>query len=376
LIIACPECVSPFQVLDDQISALVQIECPTCSFRMILDFAAANDAALREEGMQYAQGFRDEATYRQAVGAEGYATSSVASSASTQAAGPELRAVPEPEPELEPEPQLEPEPEPEPVAHVAEPVGRSTFTPSPTHTPVAPVQPVQPQAEPVRAKPPVRARPTLIAHTAPPPVRTPAELSAAVGPTTPAADHATPAVDQRPEAAIDTHVGPHPRAEVAAPVEARPAQPEAPADEFAVDLDEPEVEPEARAPQPRPRPVEQAEAQPRTPPHSPATPPSTTKPTPDEPELPAIETKPEPPEKVEPTGKKGSALRTAFLMLLLLVLIGAAGLMGWSVIETQDPNPLPMLKDKFGIDLGFGIPAQPEAPQPEADKAGADKSGG
>jgi predicted Zn finger-like uncharacterized protein len=364
LIIACPECTSPFQVVDGQIAALVQVECPTCRFRMILDFAAANDAALREDGMQYAQGFLDEATYRQAVGGESYST------VSSQAVGPELHAVPEPEPELEPEP--------EPVAQVAEPVRRSSFTPAPDPQPVQPVAPVQPQAEPARAKPPVRARPTLIAHTAPPPVRQPAEL---IPQTAPTGSAVGPAFEPQAEAEIDTHVGRAPMAEVAAPVEVpRPAdnaQLEVPADEFSVDLDEPE--PETRTPQPRPRPVEQAE--PRTPPHSPA-PPSTTRPTPDEPEVPAIE--PKPPEQDEQTGTKGSGLRTALLMLMLLILMGAAGLMGWSVIETQDPNPLPMLKDKFGIDLGFGIPAQPDeqpeadqadADGAEADKAGADKAG-
>ena len=51
MIIACPECSSPFQVVDGQIAALVQVECPTCSFRMILDFEAANDASLIEDGM-------------------------------------------------------------------------------------------------------------------------------------------------------------------------------------------------------------------------------------------------------------------------------------------------------------------------------------
>lgn len=356
MIIACPECVSPFQVLDDQIAELVQIECPTCTFRMILDFAAANDASLREAGMQYTQGFRDEATYRQAVGAEGYAAPV------SQPAAAGLRAVPVSEPALEVE--LEPTPEP---------VRRASFTPAPAAAPVQPVQPqpVQPQPEPARGKPPVRARPTLIAHTAPPPVRQPNELTPPTG---------TVAVEPRDEAAIDTHVGPAPHGEVAAPVEVpRPAddaQLEVAGDEFAVDFDEPD-EPEPRTPEPRPRPVEHVDhAEPvRTPPHSPATP-STTKPTPDAAEptdaedLPAIDTKP--PEKVEQPPKKGSALRTAFLMLLLLVLIGAAALMGWSVIETQDPNPLPMLKDKFGIDLGFGIPATPAQPDaPAADTAAA-----
>jgi DNA-directed RNA polymerase subunit RPC12/RpoP len=356
LIIACPECTSPFQVLDDQIAPLLQIECPTCSFRMILDFAAANDAGLRENGMQYAQGFLDEASYRMAVGGEvSYAASEPpAARGEAPAAKPELRAVPEPEPTVEPEPEPEPQTPPAWTPAVAEP------------EPERPA-PVQPQPEPARAKPPVRARPTLIAHTAPPPVRQPAELI-------PPRPEAEPA-----EAAIDTHVGPAPRAEVAAPIEVpRPAddaQLEVPADEFSVDLDEP-VEPEVQVTRPRPQPIEQPiqhdEPQLRTPPHTPATP-STTKPIPDETggedeatEAPEVDSKTPQPEQ---TGKKGGALRTVFLMLLLLVLMGAAGLMGWSVIETQDPNPLPMLKDKFGIDLGFGIP--PEA----ADKAAGDKAG-
>jgi hypothetical protein len=344
LIIACPECTSPFQVLDDQIAPLLQIECPSCRFRMILDFAAANDAGLREEGMQYAQGFRDEATYRQAVGAGevSYATTE------PPAAKPELRAVPEPTVEPEPEPVVE---QPAAEQPAAEPVRRPVFTPAPEPTHAAPVTPAPTptpvQPEPARAKPPVRARPTLIAQTAPPPVRQPAEL---IPP--------RPAEPEAPkEAAIDTHVGPPPVAEVAAPVEVpRPAdeaQLEVPADEFSVELDEPEVEPETR-------PVVRPEPQLRTPPHTPATP-STPKPVPDEATdattdiPPAVEDTP----KDEQTGKRGGALRTVFLMFLLLLLMGAAGLMGWSVIETQNPNPLPMLKDKFGIDLGFGIPAQP-----------------
>jgi hypothetical protein len=376
LIIACPECTSPFQVLDGQIAALLQIECPSCTFRMILDFEAANDASLREEGMGYAQGFRDEAAYRQAVGAG--EISHAPSEAPRAAAKPELRAVPTPEPT--------PEPEPAPVADRPEPVRRPVSTPAPTPTPVQPQpvqpqpvqpqpvqpQPVEPQAvpKPQPSKPPVRARPTLIAHTAPPPVRP--EL--------------TPPPQQQPvqpqtEAAVDTHVGPPPTAEVAAPVEVSPpaddAQLEVAADEFSVELDdEPEV-----VPAQRPRPVVEAEPPVRTPPHSPSPTPSVTKPAPEEaitpPDVPIVP-KPEEAETKETGKRKGGALRTVFLMLLLLILMGAAGLMGWSVIETQDPNPLPMLKEKFGIDLGFGIPAQPdaaeaggEAAEPAADKAAA-----
>jgi len=48
VIIACPECTKPFEVEDSEIAPLVQIECPHCVFRMILDFEAANDASLIE----------------------------------------------------------------------------------------------------------------------------------------------------------------------------------------------------------------------------------------------------------------------------------------------------------------------------------------
>ena len=54
MIIACPDCESPFELRDENIAALVQLECPSCSFRMILDFAAANDASLVEDGMKMA----------------------------------------------------------------------------------------------------------------------------------------------------------------------------------------------------------------------------------------------------------------------------------------------------------------------------------
>jgi hypothetical protein len=64
MIIACPECTRPFELRDDHIAALIQIECPSCHFRMILDFAAANDPALVESGMRMASGFRTAAEFR------------------------------------------------------------------------------------------------------------------------------------------------------------------------------------------------------------------------------------------------------------------------------------------------------------------------
>ncbi|MBK6916199.1 MAG: hypothetical protein IPH07_02250 [Deltaproteobacteria bacterium] len=67
MIIACPECVGPFELRDGDIAELVQLECPHCRFRMIFDFAAANDASLREPGMRMASGYRSVADYRSAV---------------------------------------------------------------------------------------------------------------------------------------------------------------------------------------------------------------------------------------------------------------------------------------------------------------------
>jgi DNA-directed RNA polymerase subunit RPC12/RpoP len=64
MIIACPECAGPFDLPAQHIAELVQIECPHCSFRMILDFAAANDPSLVEAGMRMASGFRSAAEYR------------------------------------------------------------------------------------------------------------------------------------------------------------------------------------------------------------------------------------------------------------------------------------------------------------------------
>ena len=68
MIVECPECNEPFQLLEGSVAPLVQVACPACRFRMILDFAAANDAALQEEGMGIARGFASAEAYRLAAG--------------------------------------------------------------------------------------------------------------------------------------------------------------------------------------------------------------------------------------------------------------------------------------------------------------------
>ncbi len=67
MIIACPNCTKPYQLPDDQIAPLVQVQCAHCDYRVILDFEAANDPSLREPGMLLADGFRSEADYTKAL---------------------------------------------------------------------------------------------------------------------------------------------------------------------------------------------------------------------------------------------------------------------------------------------------------------------
>ena len=71
MIIACPNCTKPYQLPDDQVAPLVQVQCPHCEYRVILDFEAANDPSLREPEMLLADGFRSEDDYNQAL-AEGH----------------------------------------------------------------------------------------------------------------------------------------------------------------------------------------------------------------------------------------------------------------------------------------------------------------
>ena len=65
MIIACPSCTSPYQLRDSDIAPLVQVECPSCNYRVILDFEAANNPALVEAGTQTTNGYRDEAAYHE-----------------------------------------------------------------------------------------------------------------------------------------------------------------------------------------------------------------------------------------------------------------------------------------------------------------------
>jgi predicted Zn finger-like uncharacterized protein len=63
MFIVCPSCSGPYRISADQIAPLVQVACPHCEYRVILDFEAANDPALREPGHQFAQGYETAADY-------------------------------------------------------------------------------------------------------------------------------------------------------------------------------------------------------------------------------------------------------------------------------------------------------------------------
>jgi hypothetical protein len=151
MIISCPECAGPFEVPDDRIAALVQVACPHCAFRMILDFAAANDAGLVEQGMRMASGFRSAADYHASLQV-------AASPAELEAEVAEATPVrPRPEPIAEPV-----RPRPERIA--AEPARPRSEPVSPAPPPPRPLAPT-PSLEPVRPAAQTRTEPSEDART-------------------------------------------------------------------------------------------------------------------------------------------------------------------------------------------------------------------
>jgi hypothetical protein len=197
MIISCPECAGPFEVPDDRIAALVQVACPHCAFRMILDFAAANDPGLVEQGMRMASGFRSSADYHASVqlAAAPVEAEPVAAEATTgEPAAPPLELVPA---------QPEPAPRTQPAARV-QPAVRTE-------------PPVRPRAEPpVRSEPPpVRARPEPVSPAA----ASPRPLSP-----TPAREPVRPAAEVRSEASEEARTEVHmlPRGEKRVPIDIPP----------------------------------------------------------------------------------------------------------------------------------------------------------
>jgi hypothetical protein len=338
MIIACPECEGPFEVRDGDIAELVQIECPHCRFRMILDFAAANDASLVEAGMRMASGFRSAADYRRAAGAP--AGIRVAEAAEVAALLPEI-AAPPPEiaaqlpevaaqlpevaaqlPVTAPPPVTAPEPDRAPVAPAAErvspptavPVAPPASVPAPVAPPVAAAAPAAPRpivpiglddddASETIVRTPAVGRPTVIGM-APPPART--ETRAAEAETEPARSRA----DALAQAGVPE------------PIDAPPPRTEAP----------------VARPTPRPTPV--------TPPREPATTPAAATPATATPRArPArIEAPAALDEAVEPEPRRSGAFGTVVLMILLLTVVG---LTAASIVRKNTPDPRPLLEDLY-----------------------------
>lgn len=148
MIISCPECAGPFEVTDDRIAALVQVACPHCSFRMILDFAAANDPGLVEQGMRMASGFRSAADYHASAGV---------------ASGP---ARLEPEPEAETEPVAVPRPLVAAAAIEETPLVTTPHIP-PVRTRREPLAPATEAPRPIAAPGPEPLRPAASARAEP-----------------------------------------------------------------------------------------------------------------------------------------------------------------------------------------------------------------
>jgi DNA-directed RNA polymerase subunit RPC12/RpoP len=118
MIIACPTCARPFQVLDEQIAPLVQVACPHCSFRLILDFEAANEPSLIDPGTQMASGYRSEAHYRgQGAEAAEVTTTPPAPESPTSSPVHEPPAAPSPAPARRPAPKPKSRSAPPPPPH-------------------------------------------------------------------------------------------------------------------------------------------------------------------------------------------------------------------------------------------------------------------
>ncbi len=362
MIIACPECSNPFEIEAQRIAPLVQIACPHCQFMMILDFEAANNPALVEEGMQMASGWMSAADYHTATTAPARPTLTPVPEPEVEdevEVEPEYEPEPEPEPTVEVEVEVEPEPEPEPEPQVAARVSPTTPAPHPVAAPPTPRMPAVAEDEPAAAPPaepeprvvetppsPARASlqiqldesmeedevVTTIRSDLAPPVSTPVPSRPAIEadepPTTPVsvrrpAAQATPVVapadfDDKPTsiATVDTRQPPHSPpppdrgGTVVGPAPSRPAA-------------------EAPRPAPEPRVATAATAEPEAPTRADSPRPKPRFETFDEPVVDA---------------PKSSAFATVMVALLLLL---ALGLVGASLALRGTPDPRPLLEDLY-----------------------------
>lgn len=309
MIIACPECVGPFELRDGDIAELVQLECPHCRFRMILDFAAANDAALVESGMRMASGYRSTSDYRAATG------------------GAPLRVAEQPTADA-----------PE---HVDDGLDER---PTLIAAELPRIEPPQPDRSPPTAVPveaPASRMPSVAAST---PVAT-APIGARLDPTpvlTPLGDDdddVQETIVRQPLSRGGTVVGmapTAPRAEAERPADV-PTEPARRRSDVLAAAGEPRRPVEARTEEPA-APVRRIDAPPTTPAAEkprPATPVAKPRPTP-------------PPVVVDDIDDTPPARSGVFgTIVLVLLLLAAVGLTTLSVMRKGTPDPRPLLEDLY-----------------------------
>ncbi len=334
MIIACPECESPFELRDENIAELVQVECPHCRFRMILDFAAANDASLVEDGMRMASGFHSAADYQ----------------AASAPAAPSVAPVPEPvAPAPEPpEPELPAAPTPEPVA------------PEPAVPAAAAPEPVAP--EPAAPEPAAPRTPDPAKFEVSEPELTPDTRSTIIGiaapsfPTAEARDAPSPIIELDNAPDYDGDDGPtvvrtiDPAQVPAAPPKPQ-AEPEPPPPKVETVVARAPVAPEP-IPEPTAEPIPEPVAEPIPEPVAPEPEPAPRKaPHSVEPERPRSSPKPEaPPAPIAAAADDDldfdmpGRMNPLLKVVAILTGLAALGLVGASFVLEGTPDPRPLLQ--------------------------------
>jgi predicted Zn finger-like uncharacterized protein len=303
MIIACPDCSGPYKLPDDQIAALVQVECPHCNYRIILDFAAANDNSLMESGMKMASGYASEADYRAAAGG-----------------APAARAQPTTPPA---QPKAAPAPTPAAAPAASPPPSGPARSPKPPSGPAAEAQPAS-GATPETSRT-ILGQPPIQIPPAPPEdrIKTPPPLELTKKLDRP---------EEREDEVVELTQKTQPSAEAAAEPAAKEGAPAEPEDEVI----EGEVEDEDAE--------EKADA--RHPPHTPpAKAAATAPPDTDEAELVDEESPAELSASMASPDVQAEPRSSAMLYFLVGMLLIVGVLVGFSFYETGDPNPMPLIDE-------------------------------
>ena len=150
MIVLCPDCSSPFELEDRNIAPLVQVACPTCDYRVILDFEAANDPSLIEEGMGQTSAYRTRESYARAAGGDTVASPS--SRPSSPSPRPAARVEVSTETETRKGAASAVQPKPAKATTTPPPAATPAPVPTPASTPAA-SQPTAPASRPAATTP-------------------------------------------------------------------------------------------------------------------------------------------------------------------------------------------------------------------------------